>query len=344
MLTPHCLAADKQVEFTIVALFQPCLKKSETWLQSLLRQGHRCRTEVLLVLPPLANRVDYKRLWQQLLEDYREVIVRSPYSFAYQRAPDLDYPIAFNRALNQAVCVANGEWIYLSPTDNQLTKSAFFEFTAVLKDCPDVALISGRFNRLKENQQVLEKSPILEPEGVVANTFKYHFLYQNPLNFGSTIFRKYLWQKSGGIKPELAQSALWELFRRLSHGYFRWYYVPRCICNIDLSEEIGQLFNNKGQLSPSFLQVIVIKHACYSYQEILRAQEAIARQLFQYINDCFQDDRYAQGYLVIVEFLKCINLGDRLWLEYLRKMDQTQITYKQEIFNIIQLVKQRCLV
>ncbi len=344
MLTPHCLATDKQVEFTIVALFQPCLKKSETWLQSLLRQGHRHLTEVILLLPLASERSNYQAQWQQLLDEYQEDIRRSPYVFSYLLVGELDDAIHQNIALNKAVYLANGEWIYLSLTSNQLVKSAFFEFTAVIKESPDVELISGCFNRLKENHQILEKSQILEPEGFVQNTFKSHFLYQNPLCFGSTVFRKYLWQKSGGLKPELETSALWELLRRLAHGCFRWYYVPRCICNIDFNEETGQLFHQRGKLSSTFLQVITAKHACYSRQEITQAQEAIARQLFRYINDCFQEGRFTRGYSVIFELLQCASCGDRLWLEYLRKMDQKQITHKQEILNIFQLIKQRALV
>ncbi|AFY40530.1 hypothetical protein Lepto7376_4422 [[Leptolyngbya] sp. PCC 7376] len=344
MLNPHCFVADKQIEFSIIAPFRSSWSASETWLKSLLMQGHHQLTEVILVLPEMDASEYLKSQWEKLLDCYYEEIESSPYRFSFLTAIQGDDASSFNGALNEAVRVANGEWIYISQTDNQLFKSAFFEFTAAIKEAPDIELISCRFNRLNDEQQVIEKSPMLESEGFVTEAFKYHFLYQNPLRFGSTLFRKYLWYSSGGLKPELADAALWELLRRLAHGCFRWFYVPRSICNVAFDEETGQLFRHSGQLSQSFLKLIGSRHACYSRQEMDLAQQAIARQLFQYINNCFQNYQYAQGYNLIFELLQSINLGDRQWLDCLRKMDKSQIQYKQEIFNIIQVINRRCLI
>ena len=71
--------------------------------------------------------------------------------------------------------------------------------------------------------------------------------------------------------------------------------------------------------------------------------EAIAQQLFQYINHCFQSQSYTKGYSLIFELLQSINLSDPLWLDALRKMDSRQLQYKQEIFKIIQLIQQQAI-
>ena len=343
MLNPHRFVADKQIEFSIIA---PCFDDSsstaETWLQSVLAQGHRQPTEVIIVLPDTENGDRLKTQWETLVTLYQDDIAASPFHFSVLTVIHGDDTASVNAALNEAVRVANGEWIYISPTGNQLFKSTFFEFTAAIKEAPAIELISFPFHCLNGQQEVIEKSPILSQEGFVNAGFKYHFLYQNPLKFGSTLFRKYLWQSGGGLKPELADAALWELLRRLAHGCFRWFYIPRPICKVASDEETGQLFCHNGKLSQAFLNVVASRHACYSRQELDVAQAAIARQLFQHIDNRFQSHQYAQGYNLIFELLQCIDLGDHQWLDCLRRMDKTQIQHQQEIFKIMQTINRRC--
>ena len=210
MFNPHYFVADKQIEFTIIAPCKLPLTVADQWLQSLLAQGHSQKTEVIVLFPEAEITNYLKSQWQKVLKIYKTEIEQSPYSFSFVAIGDHDDAVSLAITLNKVISLANGEWIYISPTNNQLLKSTFFEFTAVIKEFPEVELISGRFHRLGSDQKILEKSSPLELEGFTPNTFKYHFLQQNPLRFGSTLFRKYIWEKSRGLNPEFADVAWWE--------------------------------------------------------------------------------------------------------------------------------------
>lgn len=337
MLTPHGFVVDKQVELTIIAPCKQTIDNATSWAESLLCQGHRQPTEVILLLP----QGEITAYWQQLLANYQRELERSPYIFSYLAIGNHNDGKDLAITINQAIKAAQGTWIYILPTDYQLGRATCFELTAVIKECPEVALISGLCHRWNTESQMLIKSHPLASEGFVPNTFKSHLLQRNPLTFGSTALRKEIWERYDGLNPEFAEAAWWEFLRRIVHDHWHWYYVARPFCYVPSSETAGELLNAQGGLSQAYLRLIQTQSLGYTSQELTTAQTAIAQQLFRRMNYCFKSQAYAKAYGLIFDLLEGIDVGNQLWLETLHTMKRKQLPYKQEILKVIQLVQQR---
>ena len=337
MLSSFQTFSEQLIDITIISPISSNLDNSKKWLESLLQQEHNLSTEVVLICPEVPNSTQFKKQLNGLFTAYQEEIRHSVYNFyIFEQKYNPECNQSLNNCLNQVAQTANGEWLYVLDNESQVLKHTFLEFAAVIKEFPSVEIISGRFYRLNHQQEVIEKSPDLAEEGFVDDHFKSLFLHSNPLRCSCSLYRKYIWQKTGGLKTELKRAAQWEWLRRLAHGCFNWYYIPRYLCYASMSQNRGQLFDDHDRVDRDFLQVLHTERSFYSLSEIQQAKTLICKQLFQYIDLCFQDNQYSRGYAAIFDFLSCINLGDRLWLDNLRNLKQSNIKHKDQLIGIIQ--------
>lgn len=337
MLSLFSTVTDTAEDITIIAPVSSSLENGIRWLESLLNQGHSLKTEVLLICPKISPKSQLEEQINSLFKTYQQAIKNSVYKFyIFDQHYNLNCNQSLNDCLNNAVKKANGKWIYILDCDSQILKNTFLEFVAVIKEFPSVDIISGRFYRLSHQQKIIEKSPDLAKEGFVEPGFQKLFLHSNPLRCSCSLYRRDIWLKTGGLRTELKRAAQWEWLRRLVHGDFAWYYIPRYLCCSSMTQNRGQLFDDQDRVDTDFLKVLHTEYSAYSLSEIKQAKTLVSKQLFQYIDLCFQENQYSRGYAAIFDFLSCINLGDRLWLDNLRSLKQSNIKHKDQLLSIIQ--------
>ncbi|NJN73195.1 MAG: glycosyltransferase family 2 protein [Limnothrix sp. RL_2_0] len=191
MLTQPPIEADASVLFSVIATLSKNLDSLESWLDSLLCQGHYQSTEILFV-DIYAPHPERQLRIRCLLEEKGDEIAQSPYKFHFM---EYRQNVDLNTCLNQAIAAASGKWIYFLHSDDRVLKHTFFEFAAVIKEFASVEVISGRFQSLNQHQELTGKSPELATEGFVSAQFKDLFLYKNPLTSGCTLYRKDILQK-----------------------------------------------------------------------------------------------------------------------------------------------------
>ncbi|MGB2925038.1 MAG: glycosyltransferase family 2 protein [Limnothrix sp.] len=334
MLTQPSTRPDQKTFFSVIAPLAQTATSFKNWLDSLLAQGHLQATEILL-LDTDSRYPKQQSTINALLNEKKEALIQSPYEI---RLITWGASITLNEAINRTVNIAKGEWIYLLYSDDQVLRHTFLEFAAAIKEHPTVELISGRFQSLDQHQDIASKSPELLSEGLISDELKTLFLYKNSLVTGCTLYRKDTWQKNGGLKPDLGQAAEWELLRRLACREVCWHYVPRYLCACQSGDRPDYQTGYLNGFMPDFLRVLEQEQTGYSRESIKLAKLHNYKRLFQYVDSCFQDEQFAQGYRILMDLTQYSELGDRLWLEAL---EQNSLKHKKHLLKILQDLQTR---